>query len=120
MHGPGQNPNSLLAQLDRAIDRGEEQFNMSGGEQLRDYLPVQVVALRLAALVSRPEHEGTFNICHGEPTSVRRLVETHIKMRQADIALNLGYYPYLTDEPMAFWGNGDRYQSLIGQTDEPA
>src|SRR3546814_2015436 len=98
MHGPGQNPNSLLAQLDRAIDRGEEQFNMSGGEQLRDYLPVQVVALRLAALVSRPEHEGTFNICHGEPTSVRRLVETHIKMRQADIALNLGYYPYLTDE----------------------
>src|SRR3546814_15455328 len=115
MHGPGQNPNSLLAQLDRAIDRGEEQFNMSGGEQLRDYLPVQVVALRLAALVSRPEHEGTFNICHGEPTSVRRLVETHIKMRQADIALNLGYYPYLTDEPMAFWGIGERFQSLTGQ-----
>ena len=37
MHGVGQNPASLLAQLDRAIDAGDATFNMSGGEQLRDY-----------------------------------------------------------------------------------
>ena len=37
LHGEGQNPNSLLAALDRAIDNGDASFNMSGGEQLRDF-----------------------------------------------------------------------------------
>src|SRR5208283_5377633 len=44
-HGPGQNPGSLLAQLDRAIDNGDATFDMSAGEQLRDYLPVDEVAM---------------------------------------------------------------------------
>ncbi|MDD3573912.1 MAG: NAD-dependent epimerase/dehydratase family protein [Methanospirillum sp.] len=41
LYGPGQNPKSLLSQLDAAIDRGDLVFRMSGGEQLRDYLPVE-------------------------------------------------------------------------------
>ena len=54
MHGPGQNPKSLLAQLDAAIDRGDAVFNMSGGEQLRDYLPVSQVAADLAMITESP------------------------------------------------------------------
>ena len=38
MYGEGQNKNSLIALLDEAIKNGEKEFNMSGGEQLRDYL----------------------------------------------------------------------------------
>ncbi|MEJ7822559.1 MAG: NAD(P)-dependent oxidoreductase, partial [Chitinophagaceae bacterium] len=38
MYGKGQNPNSLLSQLESALEKGETTFNMSGGEQLRDYL----------------------------------------------------------------------------------
>ena len=40
----GQNPNSLLSQLDKALANGDKVFNMSGGEQVRDYLPVEKVA----------------------------------------------------------------------------
>jgi dTDP-6-deoxy-L-talose 4-dehydrogenase (NAD+) len=49
------------------------------------------------------------NICSGESVSVRRLVEHRIAKRGADIRLNLGYYPYPTYEPMAFWGNPAKY-----------
>lgn len=113
MYGVGQNPNSLLAQLDRAIDSAQSQFNMSGGEQLRDYLPVEKVASRLVALLEHPQCDGIVNICSGEPISVRRMVERHLVIRGANIHLNLGHYPYPDYEPMAFWGDGRRLQATL-------
>lgn len=113
MYGPGQNPNSLLAQLDRAIDAGESTFNMSGGEQLRDYLPVETVASRLVSLLEHPQCNGVVNICSGKPISVRRLVELHLRKRGTDIRLNLGHYPYPDYEPMAFWGDSSYYEELV-------
>lgn len=112
MYGEGQNPNSLLAQLDRAIDGGETTFNMSGGEQLRDYLPVTEVARHLVAVAEHDTFAGTVNVCSGSPISVRRLVERHVAARGATIALNLGHYPYLDYEPRAFWGSARTLASL--------
>jgi len=114
MYGEGQNPNSLLAMLDRSIDRGDSTFNMSGGEQLRDYLHVCQVVEGLASIVEKKKFNGIINICSGKPISVRKLVEMRIAERQADIQLNLGYYPYPDYEPMAFWGNRKRLDHLMG------
>jgi len=112
MYGEGQNPNSLLAQLDRAIDGGQPTFDMSGGEQLRDYLPVTQVAQHLVALAEHESFAGTVNVCSGVPISVRRLVEGHVAARGARITLNLGHYPYLDYEPRAFWGCARKLESL--------
>jgi nucleoside-diphosphate-sugar epimerase len=113
LYGEGQSPKSLLSLLDTALEKGEKSFNMSGGEQLRDYLPVEGVASRLVALVEHPELQGIVNICSGKPISVRRLVEDHLKQRGKQIALNLGYYPYPTHEPMAFWGSSTKIDSIL-------
>jgi nucleoside-diphosphate-sugar epimerase len=112
MYGAGQNPSSLLAQLDNSIDNGEPTFNMSGGEQLRDYLPVEEVARRLVLLLSYPKCNGVVNICSGKPISVRRLVEQHLSKRAAEIQLNLGYYQYPDYEPIAFWGDQSRFDKM--------
>ena len=104
MHGIGQNPKSLLSQLDRAIDNGSSSFNMSHGEQLRDYLPVQVVAKRLVNVLEHSNFDGEINICSGKPISVRDLAMKHLYSRGKEIKLNLGYYPYPDYEPMEFWG----------------
>lgn len=109
MYGPGQNPDSLLASLDRAIDAGERAFNMSRGDQLRDYLPVEEVAHRLVHLIEHSDCRGPVNICSGEPISVRQLVADHLLKRGATIHLNLGYYDYPDYEPRAFWGDGSKY-----------
>ncbi len=116
MQGQGQSRNSLIAQLDRAIDNGEAVFNMSGGEQLRDYLPVDEVASRTVTLLEHPGCNGVVNICSGEPISVRRLVERHLVNRGASIRLNLGHYPYSSDEPMAFWGDASRLATILQNT----
>jgi len=105
MYGEGQHYNSLLPQLDRAIDNGDPVFNMSGGEQLRDYMPVEEAASYLVKLIETPTFDGIVNVCTGTPISVRRLVEERIASRKASIKLNLAYYPYLDYEAMAFWGD---------------
>jgi len=112
MYGPGQNSQSLLAQLDTALDNQEPIFNMSGGEQLRDYLHVEEVAERIALLVDHPDCSGMINCCNGKPISVRRLVEKRISDRGTNISLNLGCYPYPDYEPMAFWGNSAKFDRV--------
>lgn len=118
LHGAGQNPNSLLAALDRAIDAGADTFNMSAGEQLRDYLAIDTAAEHLAAIVQQREFDGVINCSSGQPISVRALVEQRLRERGASISLNLGHYPYPTHESMAFWGVADRLQQLLGAEHE--
>ncbi len=112
-YGEGQHYNSLLPQLDRVIDNGDPVFKMSGGEQLRDYMPVEETASYLVKLIETPTFDGIVNVCSGTPISVRRLVEERIASRNASIKLNLGFYPYLDYEPMAFWGDNRKLMSLI-------
>lgn len=113
LHGPGQNQNGLLAQLDRAIDRGDAVFNMSGGEQLRDYLAITEAARLLALILEHPQLAGITNCCSGTPISVRRMVEMRIAERKAHIKLNIGYYPYRAYEPMAFWGDRSKLNRCL-------
>jgi dTDP-6-deoxy-L-talose 4-dehydrogenase (NAD+) len=112
LHGRGQNPGSLLAQLERALEQGDAEFPMSGGEQLRDYLPVERVASDLVRLVEHPECDGVVNICSGKPISVKRMVEDFLKAKGKDIRLNLGHYPYPDHEPFGFWGARTRWKEL--------
>lgn len=104
MYGEGQNPRSLLAQLDQAIESGAPSFNMSAGDQLRDYLPVSEIAQRFVRALEAPEVQGVVNCCSGKPTAVIDLVQSHCAARGSTIALNRGHYPYPDYEAMAFWG----------------
>lgn len=112
MYGEGQNSNSLLAQLDQAIKKGDKVFGMSGGEQLRDYLSIEEVTHNIAFIAMQNNIAGAINCCSGEPISVRRLVENRIKEKSANISLNLGFYPYPAYEPMAFWGDDHKLKQL--------
>jgi nucleoside-diphosphate-sugar epimerase len=103
MYGEGQNPKSILSQLDKAIENGDEVFNMSQGEQLRDYLPIKKVAAQLEEMVLNKQKTLT-NICSKNAISVRRLVENHLINKNKKITLNFGYYPYPAYEALAFWG----------------
>lgn len=114
MYGEGQAANSLIPQLDRALAAGDASFSMSGGEQLRDFLPVEDIARALVALTARGGNPGVVNVCSGKPISVRALVEHRIAKTGARITLNLGHYPYPDYEPMAFWGHAGKLTRLIG------
>lgn len=116
MYGDGQSEKSLLSQLEAAIQRGYTSFNMSGGEQLRDYLPVKKVAENIVSIALQDKIQGIINCCSGKPISIRKFAENFFEERQADIRLNLGYYPYPDYEPMAFWGSNKKL-TLISESD---
>jgi len=104
MYGEGQSEASLLPQLRKAVKERRNSFKMSGGEQLRDYLPVTEVAKQLVLLAQKSKNIGIVNICSGKPKSVRSLVEQWVSENDWNIQLELGYYPYPDYEPMEFWG----------------
>ena len=112
MYGIGQSPNSLFSQLDKALASGEAIFNMSGGEQERDYLPVEQVAENIVKIALQNNISGIINCCSGVPVTVKAMVVDYLKTKQTQIQLNLGYYPYADYEPMRFWGDNNKIKSI--------
>lgn len=106
LYGPWQNPWSLLPLLDAAIDRGDAFFPMSSGLHARDYMPVERVVDKLLLLVEDRSLQGVLNVCSGHPTTIRALVDDHIRRRGATIQPRPGSYPDPdpAEEPFAFWG----------------
>ena len=112
MYGQGQADASLYTKLKEAVMHGDKVFNMSGGEQIRDYLPVEEVARQIVKLAMVQRDLGIINICSGNPISVRKLVEQWLYENNWNIKLNLGHYPYPDYEPMEFWGDSSRIESI--------
>jgi len=112
--GEGQAQTSLLPMLKRAVEQGREAFDMSKGEQLRDYMPATVAARAIVSLALQARDNGIVNVCSGSPVSVRRLVEEWIEQHGWSIKLHLGHYPYADYEPMAFWGDCRRLHECLG------
>jgi dTDP-6-deoxy-L-talose 4-dehydrogenase (NAD+) len=113
MYGTGQAGGSLFTLLKAAVERGDAVFPMSGGEQLRDYLPVERLAEYLTKIALTEEATGIINVCSGHPTSVRGQVETWLRDFDWRIDLELGRLSYPDYEPMAFWGDTNRLVALL-------
>jgi nucleoside-diphosphate-sugar epimerase len=112
LYGKGQNPKSLLAQLDTALNNGDKEFNMSGGQQVRDYLPVEKVAENIVSIALQNKVIGIINCCSGKPITVEALVKEYLAFKSKSIQLNFGYYPYPDYEPMEFWGDNAKLKKV--------
>ena len=113
MYGKGQSSNSILSQLDKALTNDDSVFNMSGGEQLRDYLPISKVAEYIIKIAIQDRVSGIINCCSGTSISIKNLVENYLERKQKKIHLNLGYYPYPDYEPMSFWGDDKKLKTIL-------
>jgi dTDP-6-deoxy-L-talose 4-dehydrogenase (NAD+) len=117
MYGKGQNANSLLSQLEKALENDEPVFNMSGGEQVRDYLKVEKVAEYIVSIALQNKITGIVNCCRGSGVSVKELVQNYLEEKNKTISLNLGYYPYTDYEPMRFWGDDKKLKMILHYND---
>ena len=115
MYGEGQNPNSLFSQLDKALENGDAVFNMSGGEQVRDYLPVEQVAKNIVQIATKQNVEGIINCGSGNPVTVKKMVEDYLTIKNKSIKLNTGFYPYNDFEPMKFWADITKLNTILNK-----
>jgi dTDP-6-deoxy-L-talose 4-dehydrogenase (NAD+) len=102
IYGDCPNKKNIISLFDQALERNDKEFNMSFGDQLFDFLPVEKVIDYLTVLIKYKD--GTFNICKGKPISLRTLLENRMKEKKKIIKLNLGYYDYRKQDSLAMWG----------------
>ncbi|HUQ67213.1 MAG TPA: NAD(P)-dependent oxidoreductase [Flavitalea sp.] len=115
LFGQGQHPASLFSQLQKSLDSNEQIFNMSGGEQVRDYLPVEKAAEYIVKVAMQNAVTGNINCCSAQPVTIKEMVNDYMHKAGKKIALNPGYYPYPDYEPMAFWGDNKKLQQIINE-----
>ncbi len=113
LFGKGQNPNSLISQLEAALDRGDKVFRMSGGQQKRDFIEVNSAADILLKISNSNRNCGIVNCCNGKAIAVEDFVKQYLKKVDKNIELDLGYYPYPDFEPMHFWGSTIKLNSIL-------
>lgn len=111
-YGKATNSNSLFAQLDKAIEQKELQFNLSPGDQLRDYMEFDELLSTIIRISTQQRVTGVINCCSGQPIRVLDLVHQLIKEKNSSIQLNLGFYPYSELEPKHFWGDTLKLKSI--------
>ena len=114
LYGPDQSEKSLYPSLKAAMLRGDAEFDMSGGDQVRDFLPIEAAARAIVDVALLTVDIGTINVCSGKPTTVRDQVQEWIDASASRIAMNLGRMPYSEVEPMSFWGSRSKLDSLLG------
>ncbi len=110
-YGENQNQNSLIPLLDKAIKNKEKKFNISQGDQIRDFIRIEKVA-EVFLKCAEADVNQIINVGSGNPVSIRDFLENYIKNKNSDIKLNLGFYPRRKDEPLAFWANTQKLSKL--------
>lgn len=114
MYGEGQNPKSLHSQLISAIRSGAAEFDMSPGDQLRDFLPVEEVARILVEIALQDKFSGIINCCSGKPISVEDFINEIMAKHGVQLKLNKGKFGYSNLEPRNFWGSTKKLETIIG------
>jgi dTDP-6-deoxy-L-talose 4-dehydrogenase (NAD+) len=109
---------NLFSQLISAIANGEKIFNMSGGEQVRDYLTLEEAAEIIVKISLQNKVKGIINCCSGKPVVLKDFIEEFLKKNNHHIELNLGYYPYLNYEPLKHWGSIKKLNLIVKNLDK--
>lgn len=112
VYGDGQKKNTIYSQLNHAISNRNSEFNMSLGDQTRDYLHIDELSDKIKKLILTNNDNGIVNICSGIGKTIKLIVSEWIKNNNWNIKLNLGYYQHPKNEPMHFYGCNKKYEYL--------
>ena len=112
-YGPGQNPLSLVSRFKEALHSGQHHFELFDGDQLRDYIPSNVLAKQLLALINHPAANGVYNCSSGYPKSILSLLE-EIKVEfGSSISISNRPGQSTKSQAYAFWADMLKFSSLF-------
>jgi nucleoside-diphosphate-sugar epimerase len=113
LYGDKQPEKTLYGALKKSIKNNDKKFNMSPGNQKRDYLHIDDVSKYVYLLSVYSKKSDIFNICSGKGVRLVKIVKKWIKSKNSKIKLNLGYYDYSSKEPLHFWGSNNKLRNFI-------
>ena len=104
---------TLLNSIDEAVKRGDQYFDMSQGDQLRDFIHIKAASMIIGQTALQKKVSGIINGCSGKPVTVRSFAERYIREKKYDLNLRFGILPYPDYEPFAFWGSTKKMKEII-------
>ena len=82
IYGEGQNPRTLYGQLNRSIKEKKEIFNMSQGDQTRDYLNINNVIKIIINILIKSNKSDEINLCSGNTVNLQDLENKWLKKKK--------------------------------------
>jgi nucleoside-diphosphate-sugar epimerase len=110
VYGPFEDPRRVVPAVITTLLSGRD-FEASSGDQVRDYLHVEDVAAALVRL-AMTEADGIFNICAGDPITVRHVLETLARLLDRPGAVRFGAADLRPWDPQFLYGSSDRLRAL--------
>jgi nucleoside-diphosphate-sugar epimerase len=101
-YGLNQPRNAIFSQL---MSSNHGTFNMSCGEQVRDYLPIDKLIAYLCKIATSEYEIGIINVCSGDSLSLKETVDRWVQTYNLSVDINLCFYDYSDYEPFSFWGS---------------
>jgi UDP-glucose 4-epimerase len=114
VYGPRQAARTFIPACIRAAQAGLD-FDMTGGEQRRDWIYVQDVVAGLMRAAAVPEAiGGTFNLCTGQETTLYEVARTIVALMGSPTAIRRGALPYREGEIWRLAGDNTRARTILG------
>jgi nucleoside-diphosphate-sugar epimerase len=110
------NSRGIFKALEDAITKGKRSFEMSSGDQLLDFLDVNVVSHEIVR--SLDWSNGVYNVCSGQPQALESLIIKWLDIMQYSITLQKGAHPQRDFESVALWGGDPTIASNINSYEE--
>lgn len=101
LYGEGENAPDLWTALRNAAITGQD-FAMTNGEQIRDYLDITIAINQLAVISQQPNRPGLHisHIASGQPVKLRDFADYWWRQWSATGKINYGQLPYRSYESM--------------------
>lgn len=104
----------FIPQMINSLKKGED-FNMTKGEQVRDFLYVgDVVDALILSAKNASSYGETMNVCSGEGTQLRQLAEAVNKTMNTEAKIVLGAIPYRDSEVWEMIGDQSKIKKITG------
>jgi len=110
LFGPDEDTRRMVPAVITALLENRE-FPATAGNQIRDYLHVDDAASALITLL-RDDTSGVFNVCSGEPLTVRRIMQIIGEEIGCPDLIRFGAIPYRNWEPPFICGDSSRLRGL--------
>ena len=95
---------TFIHYLKRAVDNNESEFNMSHGEQMRDFIEIKECVNQILDIAQKDTPgKKLYNVGGACPIQVKDLAHRYLMYRDYEIKLNLGKIPIPWFEPNIFY-----------------
>jgi nucleoside-diphosphate-sugar epimerase len=110
IHGPGEDQRRLIPWVAGQIGAGIP-VSLTDGTQMRDHLHVSDVAAALVAMLG-PGATGIYNVCSGQPVSLRSVLEVVGEIVGRQDLLKFGTLPHRPNDARYLAGDPGRLRAL--------